>query len=170
MVASKRLAAACAALLLACVTRAAPADSPVSPGFPYGSQKVRGVNLGGWLVLEVRRLSVLRNVLCAPETRPSFRASLHTNVIVHSVPRSHLPLPAMDHAKPLRQHGQPEHRRRVDLWADAGPWHGNVRSPAALEYLDHRVRHCCHRCCWVSHVSLLFDRTLTMLWWCTTFV
>jgi glucan 1,3-beta-glucosidase len=26
----------------------------VNPGFPYGSQKVRGVNLGGWLVLEVR--------------------------------------------------------------------------------------------------------------------
>lgn len=24
-----------------------------SPGFPYGSQPVRGVNLGGWLVLEV---------------------------------------------------------------------------------------------------------------------
>ncbi|GLB35841.1 putative glycosyl hydrolase 5 (cellulase A) family protein [Lyophyllum shimeji] len=24
----------------------------ISPGFPYGSQKVRGVNLGGWLVLE----------------------------------------------------------------------------------------------------------------------
>jgi glucan 1,3-beta-glucosidase len=23
-------------------------------GFPYGDQKVRGVNLGGWLVLEVR--------------------------------------------------------------------------------------------------------------------
>jgi glucan 1,3-beta-glucosidase len=22
-------------------------------GFPYGSKKVRGVNLGGWLVLEV---------------------------------------------------------------------------------------------------------------------
>jgi glucan 1,3-beta-glucosidase len=28
------------------------ADSTVHPGFPYGSQKVRGVNLGGWLVLE----------------------------------------------------------------------------------------------------------------------
>ncbi|TFK77419.1 glycoside hydrolase family 5 protein [Pluteus cervinus] len=26
--------------------------SAFSPGFPYGSQKVRGVNLGGWLVLE----------------------------------------------------------------------------------------------------------------------
>lgn len=26
----------------------------IEPGFPYGSRKVRGVNLGGWLVLEVR--------------------------------------------------------------------------------------------------------------------
>ena len=26
---------------------------PFTPGFPYGSQPVRGVNLGGWLVLEV---------------------------------------------------------------------------------------------------------------------
>jgi hypothetical protein len=26
----------------------------ITPGFPYGSQKVRGVNVGGWLVLEVR--------------------------------------------------------------------------------------------------------------------
>jgi len=25
-----------------------------SPGFPYGSQRVRGVNLGGWLLIEVR--------------------------------------------------------------------------------------------------------------------
>lgn len=30
-----------------------PLANPISPGFPYGSQKVRGVNLGGWLVLEV---------------------------------------------------------------------------------------------------------------------
>ncbi|KAI0036399.1 exo-beta-1,3-glucanase [Vararia minispora EC-137] len=28
------------------------ADAPVTPSFPYGSTKVRGVNLGGWLVLE----------------------------------------------------------------------------------------------------------------------
>ncbi|KAI0094429.1 exo-beta-1,3-glucanase [Irpex rosettiformis] len=28
------------------------ADTPINPGFPYGSQTVRGVNLGGWLVLE----------------------------------------------------------------------------------------------------------------------
>ncbi|ESK85926.1 glycoside hydrolase family 5 protein [Moniliophthora roreri MCA 2997] len=26
--------------------------APINPGFPYGSQKVRGVNIGGWLVLE----------------------------------------------------------------------------------------------------------------------
>lgn len=31
-----------------------------TPGFPYGSQKVRGVNLGGWLVLEVLKF------LCPP--------------------------------------------------------------------------------------------------------
>lgn len=28
------------------------ADNPINPGFPYGSEKVRGVNLGGWLLLE----------------------------------------------------------------------------------------------------------------------
>ena len=27
-------------------------DSAIDPSFPYGSEKVRGVNLGGWLVLE----------------------------------------------------------------------------------------------------------------------
>jgi hypothetical protein len=30
-----------------------PLDSSINPAFPYGSSKVRGVNLGGWLVLEV---------------------------------------------------------------------------------------------------------------------
>jgi glucan 1,3-beta-glucosidase len=25
----------------------------INPSFPYGQQQVRGVNLGGWLVLEV---------------------------------------------------------------------------------------------------------------------
>jgi len=30
-----------------------PAALGLTPGFPYGSSKVRGVNLGGWLVLEV---------------------------------------------------------------------------------------------------------------------
>src|SRR5882762_5452303 len=30
---------------------------PFTIGFPYGSQPVRGVNLGGWLVLEVCRSS-----------------------------------------------------------------------------------------------------------------
>jgi glucan 1,3-beta-glucosidase len=32
-----------------------PAMLALKLGFPYGSEKVRGVNLGGWLVLEVRR-------------------------------------------------------------------------------------------------------------------
>jgi len=29
----------------------------LSFGFPYGAQKVRGVNLGGWLVLEVLNIA-----------------------------------------------------------------------------------------------------------------
>jgi len=38
------------------------------PGFPYGSQTVRGVNLGGWLVIEVCRYpsSVSPRVICLP--------------------------------------------------------------------------------------------------------
>lgn len=45
------------ALLLAALGLAAyhPAQA-ITPGFPYGTQKVRGVNLGGWLVLEVREV------------------------------------------------------------------------------------------------------------------
>jgi glucan 1,3-beta-glucosidase len=31
-----------------------PAVLSLNFGFPYGAQKVRGVNLGGWLVLEVQ--------------------------------------------------------------------------------------------------------------------
>ena len=27
-------------------------DAPITPGFAYGSTKVRGANIGGWLVLE----------------------------------------------------------------------------------------------------------------------
>jgi len=33
-----------------------PATFGLNLGFPYGSEKVRGVNLGGWLVLEVRHM------------------------------------------------------------------------------------------------------------------
>lgn len=33
---------------------------PFAPGFPYGSEAVRGVNLGGWLVLEVRCIATLQ--------------------------------------------------------------------------------------------------------------
>ncbi|OAX40064.1 glycoside hydrolase family 5 protein [Rhizopogon vinicolor AM-OR11-026] len=39
-------------LALAGVSLFRSVSSQVNPGFPYGSEKVRGVNLGGWLVLE----------------------------------------------------------------------------------------------------------------------
>jgi hypothetical protein len=42
---------ASAYILLACLL---PAALAFSPGFPYGAQKVRGVSLGGWLLIEVR--------------------------------------------------------------------------------------------------------------------
>ncbi|KAH9947128.1 exo-beta-1,3-glucanase [Amylocystis lapponica] len=47
----RRLAPALA--LLGLFAPSALADTPINPAFPYGSEKVRGVNLGGWLVLEV---------------------------------------------------------------------------------------------------------------------
>ncbi|KAF5385032.1 hypothetical protein D9615_001239 [Tricholomella constricta] len=40
------------AIVLLCLSVASSSIAAVTPGFPYGSQKVRGVNLGGWLVLE----------------------------------------------------------------------------------------------------------------------
>ena len=42
---------AAAYTLLACLL---PATLAFSPSFPYGTQKVRGVSLGGWLLIEVR--------------------------------------------------------------------------------------------------------------------
>lgn len=53
MVFSLRRAITISVLTLGLLARGAPADNPINAGFPYGSQKVRGVNLGGWLVLEV---------------------------------------------------------------------------------------------------------------------
>ncbi|KAG5647731.1 hypothetical protein DXG03_008454 [Asterophora parasitica] len=39
-------------VVLLCLSIASTSLAAVTPSFPYGSQKVRGVNLGGWLVLE----------------------------------------------------------------------------------------------------------------------
>ncbi|KAH9932038.1 exo-beta-1,3-glucanase [Epithele typhae] len=41
-----------ASLLVGLFAPAALADSAINPSFPYGSSKIRGVNVGGWLVLE----------------------------------------------------------------------------------------------------------------------
>ena len=39
-------------LFTAGAPRAVRADTRITPGFAYGSTKVRGANIGGWLVLE----------------------------------------------------------------------------------------------------------------------
>ncbi|TFK84199.1 glycoside hydrolase family 5 protein [Polyporus arcularius HHB13444] len=49
---SLKAALSSASILVALFAPAALADNPINPSFPYGSTKVRGVNLGGWLVLE----------------------------------------------------------------------------------------------------------------------
>jgi hypothetical protein len=45
------VSASAASVLLAALL---PAALAFSPSFPYGTEKVRGVSIGGWLVLEVR--------------------------------------------------------------------------------------------------------------------
>ncbi|KAI0800625.1 exo-beta-1,3-glucanase [Fomes fomentarius] len=49
---SLRSALSSASILVALFARDVLADNPISSAFAYGSTKVRGVNLGGWLVLE----------------------------------------------------------------------------------------------------------------------
>ena len=57
--------------LLATLCVAGSSQHSFSPGFPYGSQPVRGVNLGGWLVLEVCycQSAPLVNVFLCPAHR-----------------------------------------------------------------------------------------------------
>jgi hypothetical protein len=64
-----------------------PSVFPFNPGFPYGSkgQKVRGVNLGGWLVLEVCTYSTVSStfhsrVMCASShgSHPVYSTTLAT--------------------------------------------------------------------------------------------
>lgn len=47
--------------LLACLL---PAALAFSPGFLYGAQKVRGVSLGGWLLIEVRMHAQFLSSFC----------------------------------------------------------------------------------------------------------
>ncbi|KAJ3564549.1 hypothetical protein NP233_g8229 [Leucocoprinus birnbaumii] len=46
------MARLCSFLVVALGVAAAQLAQAINPSFPYGSQKVRGVNIGGWLVLE----------------------------------------------------------------------------------------------------------------------
>lgn len=72
-----------ASTLLACLPAAVFA---FSPSFQYGTQKVRGVSLGGWLVIEVRMLLL--------------RACLFFERVLTRIWSS----PALDYSEPIRQH------------------------------------------------------------------
>jgi glucan 1,3-beta-glucosidase len=58
-----------------------PAVLSFSPNFPYGSEKVRGVSIGGWLVLEVRfrRLFLCLCIDNAPGFKPWITPSIFEN-------------------------------------------------------------------------------------------
>ena len=67
---------------------AAPADNHtfearqgVNTGFPYGQEKVRGVNLGGWLVLGTSHVSCIR-----PEPRARLTSDGHCRTFYQTVP------------------------------------------------------------------------------------
>ena len=100
-------------------------------GFPYGSQKVRGVNLGGWLVLEVG-FQIIQRV----QTRVS-------------VPQL-TTYPALDHPFAIRQDRRLPNHRRVDLRPVPRQGQGCGRPENALGYVDHGNRLSRYRRCWVS--------------------
>jgi hypothetical protein len=68
---------------------AIPSVLSFQPGFDYGSKKVRGVNLGGWLVLEVRHsnvASVLFLFVSSLGSRPVYSRTLVTLASLMSGP------------------------------------------------------------------------------------
>lgn len=69
--------------LLACL----PAVLAFSPSFQYGTQKVRGVSLGGWLVIEVWMDALFE------------RAHVYFFDRVLTLPSA-----ALDYSEPIRQH------------------------------------------------------------------
>lgn len=84
--------------LLACLL---PTALAFSPGFPYGTQKVRGVSLGGWLLIEVRIPSSFLFLLsfCA---RYVFLTRLFSFRSLFA---------AVDYSQPIRRYGQQQHCR-----------------------------------------------------------
>lgn len=104
-----------------------------SPSFPYGSTKVRGVSLGGWLVLEV-------------STRH------HSSLCQCGLTRTYSNT-ALDYPKHIRQHWKRGHRRRVDVWGVAGQKHGVPGAPKPLEHMDNRRGLSSYCSCWVRRIS-----------------
>jgi hypothetical protein len=90
----------------------------ISPGFPYGSQKVRGVNIGGWLVTEVGLL----------KTPIHERFGVTDDVFI-----------AMDYPFPLRQHWKCSDYRRVHVLSIPKQERCRCRSSNTLGYLYYSV-------------------------------
>lgn len=114
---------------------AVPSVLSFQPGFNYGSEKVRGVNLGGWLVLEVRNPYIL--------WYPLFHSYL-----------------ALDHPKYIPEHWQQCYCRWVDLRRVSGLWYCLSGLTKPLELLDHRRWLWSHR----SSRVWFNQRSINSLW------
>lgn len=105
-------------------------DGSVNLGFPYGDQKVRGVNLGGWLVLgESSALEWNRS------RSVSKRAELDELVLVPLIVIAYFR--TVHHSLPVRKPGR-ERYRRIHFRTESGLQQCRFRSEGPLGYLDHQ--------------------------------
>jgi hypothetical protein len=106
------------------LTALLPAALAFSPSFPYGTEKVRGVSIGGWLVLEVRISNFVSVCIGIDADAPR----LVTSLACHGV--------AVDHPELIRRYRQPRYRRRVVVWGIARPSCSGAGSRGPLGLLD----------------------------------
>ena len=74
------------------LTALLPAALAFSPSFPYGTEKVRGVSIGGWLVLEVRISNFVS--VCIGIDADADAPRLVTGMCSRGSPRAYSTIPA----------------------------------------------------------------------------
>lgn len=114
----------------------------VLPSFPYGTKKVRGVNLGGWLVLEVLKLP------CSP-LLTNYWQEMYSS--------------ALDHTIHFWRYWWQSNYRWIYFWSISRLWYsfGHIDEP--LGYLDNWIRFCSNCCRRVSFLSLAACYSMSLM-------